>query len=74
MVLSGAFGDAREIQADVVGKRGRPGSCALEALPNVQEGHVGTSWDRYCRCGCCLVRGGHCRLGEITANALITSV
>jgi hypothetical protein len=47
MVLGGAVGGAREILANVVGKRGQPGSCALEALPNVQEGHVGTGWDRF---------------------------
>jgi hypothetical protein len=45
-VLGGAVGGAREILTNVVGKRGHPGSCALEALPNVQEGHVVTGWDR----------------------------
>jgi hypothetical protein len=73
-VLGGAVGGAREILSNVVGKRSHPGSCALEALPNVQEGHVGTGWDRYCRYGCCVVRGGHCRFGEITANVLMTSL
>jgi hypothetical protein len=33
----------QEILADIGGKRGHPGSCALEALANVQEGCVGTS-------------------------------
>jgi hypothetical protein len=41
MDLSGTVGDAREIH---------PGSCALQALPNIQEGHVGTSWARYYWC------------------------
>jgi hypothetical protein len=31
MGLSGAIGDAWEILANVVGKRGYPGSCALKA-------------------------------------------
>jgi hypothetical protein len=31
--LSGAIGDAWEILANVVGKRGYPGSCALKADP-----------------------------------------
>jgi hypothetical protein len=42
MGLSGAIGDAWEILANVVGKRGYPGSCALKAPP-IQDGHVGTS-------------------------------
>jgi hypothetical protein len=33
MGLSGAIGDAWEILANVVGKRGYPGSCALKADP-----------------------------------------
>jgi hypothetical protein len=74
MVLGGAVSDAREILVNVVGNRGHPGSCALETLPNDHEGHVGTGWDRYCRYGCCVVRGGHCRLGEISANVLMTSL
>jgi hypothetical protein len=34
----------------------------------------GTGWDRYCWYGCCVVRGGHCRFGEINANVLMTSL
>jgi hypothetical protein len=32
-------GDAWEILANVEGKRDHPGSCALKALPDIQEGH-----------------------------------
>jgi hypothetical protein len=42
MELSGTVGDAREILANVGGKRGHPGSCALKALPNVKGG---ARWD-----------------------------
>jgi hypothetical protein len=56
----------------VGGERGHPGSRALKALPDVQEGHVWTSLARYYRRGCCVVRGGHCCLGEITAEVLMT--
>jgi hypothetical protein len=37
----------------VGGKCGHPGSCALNALPDVQEGHVWTSWARYYQRGYC---------------------
>jgi hypothetical protein len=47
MDLSGTVGDAWEILANVGGERGHPGSCALKALPDVQEGHVWTSLARY---------------------------
>jgi hypothetical protein len=63
MDFSGAVGDACEVLANIGGKRGNPGSCALKALPNIQEGHVGTSWVRYCRSGCYVVRGDHCFFG-----------
>jgi hypothetical protein len=72
MDLSGTVGDAREILANVGGERGHPGSCALKALPDLQEGHVWTSLARYYRRGCCVVRGGHCCLGEITAEVSMT--
>jgi hypothetical protein len=55
----GTVGDAREILANVGGKRGHPDSCALKALPNIQQGHVWTSRARYYRRGCCISRGGH---------------
>jgi hypothetical protein len=58
MGLSATVGDALEILANVVGKRGHPGSCALKALPNIQEGRCGKSWDRDDRRVCCVVRGG----------------
>jgi hypothetical protein len=74
MDLSGTVGDAWEILANVGGERGHPGSCALKALPDVQEGHVWTSLARYYRRGCCVVRGGHCCLGGITAEVLLTSL
>jgi hypothetical protein len=68
MDLCGTAGDAWEILANIGGKPGHPGSCALKALPDVQEGYVGMSWACYCRRGCCVVRGGHCCLGGITAE------
>jgi hypothetical protein len=74
MDLSGTVGDAWEILANIGGERGHPGSCALIALPDVQEGHVWTSWARYYRRVCCVVRGGHCCLEEITADDLMTSL
>jgi hypothetical protein len=40
-------------------KRGHPGSCALEALANVQEGCVGTSGLGLVCC-CCVARGDQC--------------
>jgi hypothetical protein len=58
MDLRGAVNDAWEILTDVGGSRGHPGSCALEALADVQEGRVGTSGTRYWRCSCCVTRGG----------------
>jgi hypothetical protein len=58
MDLSRTAGDAWEILANVGGKRGHPGSCALKALPDVQEGHAWTCWARYYRRGCCVVHGG----------------
>jgi hypothetical protein len=74
MALSGTVGDAWEFLANVEGERGHPGPCALKALPDFQEWHVGTSWARYYRRGCCVVRGGHCCLGEITAEVLMASL
>jgi hypothetical protein len=74
MGLSGTAGDAWEILANVGEKRGHPDLCALKALPDVQKGHVWTSWAPYFRRGCCVVRGGHCCLGEITAEVLMTSL
>jgi hypothetical protein len=73
MDLSRTVSDAWEILANVGGKRGHPGSRALKALPDVQEGHAGTSWARYCLRGCFAVRSGHCNLGERTAEVLVTS-
>jgi hypothetical protein len=73
MDLSGTVGDAWEILANVGGQRGHPGSCALKAQPDVQEGRVWTSLARYYRCCCCVVRGGHCGFGEITTEVLMTS-
>jgi hypothetical protein len=35
--------DAWELLVKIRGNRGYPGSCALKALPNVQEEHVRTS-------------------------------
>jgi hypothetical protein len=43
MDLGCVVGDAWELLANIRGNRCYPGSCALKALPNVQEGHVGTS-------------------------------
>jgi hypothetical protein len=74
MDLSGTVGDAWELLANVGGECGHSGSCALKALPDMQEGHVWMSWARYYRRGCCVVRGGHCCLGEITAEVLMTSL
>jgi hypothetical protein len=47
MDLSGTVGDAWEILANIGRERGHPGSRALKALPDVQEGHVWTSLARY---------------------------
>jgi hypothetical protein len=65
MNLSGTVGDAWEILANLGGKRDHPGSCALKALLDVQEGHVGKSWARYYRRGC---------WAAITAEVLMTSL
>jgi hypothetical protein len=74
MDLGSAVGDAWEVLANIGGKRGYPGSCALKALPYVQEGHVETSGVRHCRNGCCVVRSGHCCVREITADVLLTGL
>jgi hypothetical protein len=37
MDLGCLVGDAWEVLANIRGNRGYPGSCALKALPNVQE-------------------------------------
>jgi hypothetical protein len=74
MDLSGTVGDAWEILAKIGGEWGHPGSRALKALPDVHEGHVWTSWARNYRRGCCVVRDGHCCLGEIAAEVLMSSL
>jgi hypothetical protein len=51
MDVSGTVGDAWEIMGNIGGERGRPGSCAVRALPDVQQGHVWTSLARYYRRG-----------------------
>jgi hypothetical protein len=43
MDLGCVVGDAWEVLANIRGNLGYPGLCALEALPNVQEMHIGTS-------------------------------
>ena len=74
MDLRGVVADAWEILANIGGNRGHPGSCALKALANVPKVRVVTSLARYWRCGCCVIRGGQCCLGEVTAYVLMTSV
>jgi hypothetical protein len=73
--LGCVVGDAWEVLANVRGNRGYPGSCALKALPNVQEKHVGTSTRaRCCRNGFCVVSSIHCCIGEVTADVLMTGL
>jgi hypothetical protein len=60
MGLGGAVSDAWEVLANIGGNRGYLGSCALEALPNVQGRRDRMSGARSCWNGDCVVRGGHC--------------
>jgi hypothetical protein len=74
MDLDCVVGDAWEVLADIRGNRGYPGSCALKALPNVQEEHVRTGGARCYRNNFCLVRDVHCCVRERTADVLMTGL
>jgi hypothetical protein len=64
MDLSGTAGDAWEILANVGGKHGHHGSCALKALPDVQA--------RSAMVGSCIELCGSGEVGEVTFFVLVT--